>query len=1347
MDAIENSNIDKPLDGMADKLREIARNIKNVNELMDKTDGKSFVSAKDINQANESTKEAIKHINDFKEAVQEAQDAQIASGKKPNKELNKTYEKLSKTVEETTENLQAMANVKLGSDASIRAQIKDMETLGKLSEEYYESQQRTISASERLKQVNATNNRVRRNLEKSEISGKMTHDQGVQTRQGLNSVGSMQRERTQIQRDIERARAQFDTSKRKQEDLSTRYAQNKIDTKEYEQERAKIEASNKAREKEIQNLDKLDKALEKTINYFDGVAREEFGTRKVDAERGSFERTWQERMPSISSHAFMGMSAFAGGLYMKGSSLSEANRPYKVSLGQQTGESNYSAVRHNFEDMSINNKLGYNSTDMLKFASDVTGSMGYKGQGALESTVKELASGGKTMGIADQEAYSESMKGLLHTGAISNGADMKELQGAFIGGLKESGMVGRNEEQLKALTSISESVGRGQTLSKSELNNVVATQGILASTGSKGLQGEQGANFMNQLNEGIRGGIDDPYTRLAMGWGIQYQGLEGRYELQKQLDKGISDPENINNLANFTQQNFGDNEAGKIMFNESLKNMGVDATIEQSDALYKKALDGKLTKEAINEFKKETESKGKEELDKNKKDYDKSAEGRNDVNKAKTDKQAENFYDLTQGFRDAHSAIAGLPTPIYLTIGALGAFMASLTSSAMIMKGVSMMRGAGTTLAQKGRNITGKGNTKGGGISGGNSPKGGGNNPKGGGGIGGFFTGLGSTFVGGEGWKGFMGKDAPDAKTSRKQQFNSAKGGISTAYGRVKDFDYKGTFDKAKGGAQTKFGSLKDKAGGLFSKAKGGGKTPPTGIVDNMKGASGKGVLSKLGGLGKYGKGLGIAGAGLSALSLVPMLMNGDKEGITKGVSSIGGGAVGASIGGSIGALFGGVGAIPGSIVGGTIGSIAGDKFGGFVNDTNKKYKEQGLFGFTGMKEGLKGSLLGKALGGIKGMFGVGKDDATSKGGGGGGGSSVGDKVGTGGSIKGTEKDTNTLGAFKNEDGSLNRLGRMSGALGTLAGVPMTDFMQGDEGDNDEGKNKSFFGVKKDTNKKKRVESEKLREKNNESETKNLKTYKSLLDRFEQLIQEAKSLDLEGGSSGDSEGGDDGVSASDVGGKGSKKIWNFFKEKGLSNNQIGAIIGNLQQESNLDPNATNPSSGAYGIAQWLGGRKTNLQNFAKSKGKKASDMDVQLDFLWKEMQSDYEKNSLKNAGWSKNASLEKNTSAFAYGFERMGANEAMMNKRVSGAKSAVNKFGGGGGGGGSLYDFMSTPPVQNTYNQPQNNKTVGDTTNNVNVSINVDGSQDPQTTAQAVSTKLTDTLEGLDIFSNEYRRV
>ncbi|WAX23299.1 putative tail protein [Staphylococcus phage vB_SauM_VL10] len=272
------------------------------------------------------------------------------------------------------------------------------------------------------------------------------------------------------------------------------------------------------------------------------------------------------------------------------------------------------------------------------------------------------------------------------------------------------------------------------------------------------------------------------------------------------------------------------------------------------------------------------------------------------------------------------------------------------------------------------------------------------------------------------------------------------------------------------------------------------------------------------------------------------------------------------------------------------------------------------------------------------------------------------------------------------------------------------------------------------------MSTEQLREKNNKSETKNLKTYSNLLDRAQQIIEDAKALDSGGSDSSSDSGG----SASDVDGEGAGKIYKFLKGKGLSDNQVGAVMGNLKQESGLDPNAKNASSGAFGIAQWLGSRKSDLDSFAKSKGKKSNDLDVQLDFLWKEMSSGQNSDMLKNAGWSKSGSLEKNTKAFATGFERMGAGEAMMSTRVNNAKSYVSKYGKSGGGGGGGIPSSYTSVLRN----PMLSSSAGSNTsqNSVSVSVNITGTND-KSDAEEIGKGIKSTFgDDLDIFSNTYKR-
>ena len=84
-----------------------------------------------------------------------------------------------------------------------------------------------------------------------------------------------------------------------------------------------------------------------------------------------------------------------------------------------------------------------------------------------------------------------------------------------------------------------------------------------------------------------------------------------------------------------------------------------------------------------------------------------------------------------------------------------------------------------------------------------------------------------------------------------------------------------------------------------------------------------------------------------------------------------------------------------------------------------------------------------------------------------------------------------------------------------------------------------------------------------------------------------------------------------------ERVFKFLLNKGLSRNQALGIVANLMQESgggtlDLKPDLQN-HIGAYGIAQWLGNRRTGLQEFAKKNGMTEKDFVAQVNYLWDEL--------------------------------------------------------------------------------------------------------------------------------------
>lgn len=155
----------------------------------------------------------------------------------------------------------------------------------------------------------------------------------------------------------------------------------------------------------------------------------------------------------------------------------------------------------------------------------------------------------------------------------------------------------------------------------------------------------------------------------------------------------------------------------------------------------------------------------------------------------------------------------------------------------------------------------------------------------------------------------------------------------------------------------------------------------------------------------------------------------------------------------------------------------------------------------------------------------------------------------------------------------------------------------------------------------------------------------------------------------------------------------FNGGKPLTKEQAAAMLGNMQQESGLDPRATQSgwiskdasnsqvraagaSSGgkAIGLIQWDGDRKKDLLDYADSQNKVWSDVTVQLEFLRKEMESTYEANRLKQYGFNDTSkSVKELVHAFDKAFERSGTpNYPNREKYAEEAMASLNPGGTSG---------------------------------------------------------------------------
>jgi hypothetical protein len=164
-----------------------------------------------------------------------------------------------------------------------------------------------------------------------------------------------------------------------------------------------------------------------------------------------------------------------------------------------------------------------------------------------------------------------------------------------------------------------------------------------------------------------------------------------------------------------------------------------------------------------------------------------------------------------------------------------------------------------------------------------------------------------------------------------------------------------------------------------------------------------------------------------------------------------------------------------------------------------------------------------------------------------------------------------------------------------------------------------------------------------------------------------------------------------------QKVFNYLTGKGLTPTQAAGIMGNLQAESGFRsdiiqgggtaPEGYVPQNGVgFGLAQWtFTGRQQPLVNLANSQGKPVTDLGVQLDYLWQELNSGYKTRVLDPL--KATASLEEATNLFLEKFEvpadiagnrliRLGFANKILDL-YGGGSSAVNIGSSNTNGGGS----------------------------------------------------------------------
>ena len=628
------------------------------------------------------------------------------------------------------------------------------------------------------------------------------------------------------------------------------------------------------------------------------------------------------------------MSVMAGGMAVRnqlqaGQSIYNDVQPTSMRIGQATGNEDYRSIRREITNAGIDG--GYtNATQAMEMADVIRRGGGNLSSDELTASVSAMGEGSRVVPV-EQQSMNDYMGSLMRSGALEGDSDsIRSLQEGFLGAIEQSGMIGREEEQIKMMSEMTKELFAGRRVSERELSERQALATVMSSTGNEALQGENLGQAIGNMDSAVKGTQANSLLGMAMGAGTEYRGLGGYYQFSKAREQGVT-PEIISSMFNFGTEGMDkDERLGMAMrVNEDY---GFGLTTDQLEEIDQLREDGKLTDENISGVIDSSQGMGQKEFEDRIKAYGESPDSDRDARQAYKDRKNLNSTDSwladiavnvsklvdkltgSNGTTALLSSFVGGITSGILSSGGMSIgsqVLKKMTSSKLSAEGTLVGNTAGMFNSLKGTSFGSKVSSKLSPIA---------DNLKG--------TKLGSKLFSSAdefGGVGASAKGASAGASSGGGLLSRMRSGLGKAKGSVDDIG-----STVLSGADDVLGNK-----GLYSSAddiaKGVG-----GLGGLTKGASG---LSKgLSGLAKgAGKALPIIGALAGAYEIGSKVINAEEgqkdNALIEGAGSVAGGALGAKGGAMLGASIGtmilpGIGTAIGGALGGIGGAIGGSKLG-----------------------------------------------------------------------------------------------------------------------------------------------------------------------------------------------------------------------------------------------------------------------------------------------------------------------------------------------------------------------------------------------------------------------------------
>lgn len=666
--------------------------LEEVNKLMDKIDSKSakgtqkffHTTQREIDEAVADMQRLIQMKKELDRNFEKQSSMAEATGSMTDfKRARANLEQLQSEFQKTQNEFQKLASMKANPNFTNKTALKEQRAY---REELTEQEKALQAIKKAQQELNHVNSRVNYRARQATSTGRMTHNQSESMKKDLGGVGLY----SDTQRENKERQAQLrEQYRRRQEELSQVRSDTNLDRQVRKNRETSILEEIKGIEQEIEARKKFNQTLNDTIENLKAKTDQLNNSNvKVEADRNSTAGVIASRAPSIAIAGIGSAMAAMGGLYAKGATANAGMRDSTISLGQRTGNGDFRAIRKEAQTMGIEKQLGYKGADMLQFQEDALSNIGFTNKEDLTSNTRALAEGSRAVPV-DSETLSGFMNDQMRRGAVSGKDQIKAIQEGFLGAIQKSGMVGREKEQLNALKTLSDQSFSGRNGSNEELKQQMAMLTLLNKTGSRAVQGEEGAELMTSLSAGIQNSIWNNKASLLLGKGTKYQGGDGMYALKGKVEEGAT-AENVGAIIGSVQQSGGSEGYQKFAFGSALHELfGTNAKNDQIDAMWEAFANGNLNEENINKIMNESQSTGKDKYKKNADDYANSKEGMANRSEAVTEKQASGINDYGDALRGINSKLGGIPPGMY----ALGAGMGALATALITSGGMSLFSG------------------------------------------------------------------------------------------------------------------------------------------------------------------------------------------------------------------------------------------------------------------------------------------------------------------------------------------------------------------------------------------------------------------------------------------------------------------------------------------------------------------------------------------------------------------------------------------------------------------------------------------------------------------------------